>query len=335
MTPGPVMLDLDGLELTPEEAQLIRRPEVGGIIFFTRNYQSPEQLLALVQSIRAERPDIILAVDHEGGRVQRFRDGFTQLPAMGRLGKLYQQDQAQALALSRDCGWLMAAELLAYDIDLSFAPVLDIDSGLSEVIGDRAFGQTPDHIIALAGAFIEGMHEAGMITTGKHFPGHGNVEADSHHALPEDTRSADQIFALDIKPFAGLMTGLDAVMPAHVVYAALDAKPAGFSSYWIKQVLRQELGFDGVVFSDDLDMEGASFAGDYAQRTHAALEAGCDMVLICNNRPAAEQVLDAVAGIEPSPRLLRLKARSQLSRDALVADPRWQATCDQIAVLTV
>ncbi len=293
MALGPVMLDLAGIELQPEEREILQHPAVGGLILFSRNYEAPQQLKALMQQVREVAPEMLVAVDHEGGRVQRFRQGFTELPAMGALFELAGGQLKDAQQLSEACGLIMAAELTAFDIDFSFAPVLDLN-GISEVIGDRAFAASAEPVVALAGAFIDGMHRAGMSTTGKHFPGHGSVREDSHIAIPRDNRPATAINTLDLPPFAALIEQgkLDAIMPAHVIYTALDAAPAGFSNYWLQQILRQQLGFDGVIFSDDLTMDGASVIGDYPARTDAALSAGCDMVLVCNNRIAAEQVVD-------------------------------------------
>ena len=293
MTIGALMLDLQGTQLTEGEADTLRHPEVGGLILFSRNYDNPDQLRHLVHSIRSVRPDLIIAVDQEGGRVQRFRQGFTELPPMARLGQLYSNDPQHACSVAKELGWLMAAELRLYDIDISFAPVLDIDWKQSSIIGDRSFASEPQALIALASAFMEGMHEAGMAATGKHFPGHGWVVADSHLELPVDDRSELNIDSADLQPFKSLIAkGLDAIMPAHIVYSQVDMQPAGFSSYWLKEKLRKQLGFQGVIFSDDLTMEGASIAGSYPERCDKALEAGCDMVLVCNQPDAAIEVLN-------------------------------------------
>lgn len=306
------MLDIAGLELTAEDRELLLHPHAGGLILFARNFASREQVTELNRAIREIRPDLIIAVDQEGGRVQRFREGFVRLPAMRKLGRLYDNDNDAALSLAHDCGWLMAAEVLATGVDISFAPVLDIDAGISRVIDDRAFHSKPAHLITLARAFIAGMHEAGMAATGKHFPGHGSVAADSHVDLPVDERDLDSLRALDLQPFAALCPELEGIMPAHVLYPAVDAQPAGFSPFWLQQILRSEFGFNGVIFSDDLSMEGATMAGSFSDRTHAALDAGCDMVLVCNNRPAALDVLNALATrntfTDPA-RMARLRGR--------------------------
>lgn len=306
---GPMMLDLSGYELTAEEKEKLEHPLLGGIILFTRNYHDKPQLKALVKQIRSTaRNDLVIAVDHEGGRVQRFRDGFSPIPAMGSLYQKAGRDIHKAQHYSDQFGWLMAVELLACDIDISFAPVLDIH-GVSEVIGDRSFDANQDIIVALASHFMQGMRRAGMKTTGKHFPGHGNVKEDSHIALPVDKRSKDTIFAEDMRVFTDIheLGLLDAVMPAHVIYPDVDALPAGFSQVWVQQILRHQLKFDGVVFSDDLSMQGAAHIGSFVDRAQTALQAGCDMVLVCNDIVASEQVLDGVSNNYPvSSRIARM-----------------------------
>lgn len=286
-----VMLDIEGTSLTAEDREVLRHPATGGVIIFARNIEFKAQLCGLLSSIREVNPDLLIAVDQEGGRVQRLQDGVVRLPAMRRIGECFTGDQAQVASYC--LGRLMASEMLAIGFDISFAPVLDIDHGHSEIIGDRSFGRTADEVITLASAFIKGMNEAGMAATGKHFPGHGHVVADSHLALPVDERSKADIFAADIRPFAELSHLLAGVMPAHVVYRQVDDKPAGFSSVWLQGILRQQLQFKGVIFSDDLSMEGAKSVGSTAAATHAALDAGCDMVLVCNDRAAALEALEA------------------------------------------
>jgi len=326
MSLGPLMVDVNGLSLTPDDAQLLAHAQVGGLILFARNYESPVQLGRLIAQVRAVRADIIIAVDQEGGRVQRLQKGFTRLPPMRRLGAFYDSQPEQALTLAKQTGWLMAAEVLAEGIDLSFAPVLDVDSGISDVIGDRAFASGAKEIIAISAAFIEGMHEAGMVATAKHYPGHGHVAADSHVAIPVDERCYEEIERTDLQPFKALCSSYDAVMPAHIIYASVDAQPAGFSSYWLQTLLRQTMNFDGVIFSDDLSMEGASVAGGFPERADAALAAGCDMVLVCNNRPAALEVLEHLAKkpLVPSHRLSRLVGAGRMSREELRASEQWQ-----------
>jgi beta-N-acetylhexosaminidase len=293
---GPVMVDVAGLELAPEEREMLAHPLVGGVILFARNYRSPAQLDALAASIHALRdPPLLIAVDHEGGRVQRFIEGFTRLPPMRALGRIYDREPALAANLASAVGVVLAGELRAHGVDLSFTPVLDIDFGASSVIGDRAFHATAAGVAALAGGLVAGMARMGMGAVGKHFPGHGFVRADSHHEVPVDERDLAAIEATDLAPYRALVgRGLSGVMPAHVIYPQIDARPAGFSPVWLKDILRGRLGFDGVVFSDDLSMEGARVAGGIVERGHAALSAGCDMVLVCNAREAALRLLDGL-----------------------------------------
>lgn len=317
---GSLMVDVAGTWLTAEDRHLLRQPEVAGLIIFARNIEHPRQVRELTAAIRAVRPELILAVDQEGGRVQRLRQGFVRLPAMRELAH-----HADAVGLAEHCGWLMAAEVLAVGLDLSFAPVLDLDHGHSAVVGTRAFEGDPERATALAGAFIRGMNAAGMAACGKHFPGHGWAEADSHVAIPTDERSLEQIRACDLVPFARLAGQLAAVMPAHVIYPQVDGNPAGFSRRWLQDILRGELGFEGVIFSDDLSMAGAHVVGDAASRIEAALSAGCDMGLVCNDRAAAELALSAAQrmGVQPSPRIAAM--RGQAFADVEYRQhPRWQ-----------
>jgi len=294
MTRGPVMCDLEGLTLSSAEKDLLLHPYVGGIILFARNYTSPQQVTELTQQMRQVRPDLLIAVDQEGGRVQRFREGFTRLPPMQLLGKKYQAHGDFALTLAKNCGWVMASEVRACGVDLSFAPVLDVDSDYSSIIGDRAFSDKAQEVVAVAGAFIDGMHAAGMGAVGKHFPGHGAVVADSHLETPFDHRDFAPIEQRDLLPFAQLVQKLDGIMPAHLVYSKVCDKPAVFSEFWLKNILRKKLGFKGVIFSDDLCMEGAAMIGDYSQRAREALQAGCDMVLVCNNRAASLEIINTL-----------------------------------------
>ena len=310
---GPVILDLSGQALADEDRARLLHPLVGGVIHFARHYASPEQLRALNAEIRALRPELLIAVDHEGGRVQRFRDGFTALPAMRTLGEQWDRDPDGALAAANAIGRTMAAELTGHGLDFSFAPVLDLDHGGSSVIGNRAFHRDPWATAQLAAALIAGMREHGMASVGKHFPGHGFVRADSHLEMPVDERPFAAIESDDLIPFAQLIgAGLDAVMPAHVIYPAVDAQPAGYSARWLQEILRGQLGFDGMIFSDDLGMAGAHGAGDMLARADLALAAGCDMVLVCNDLPAADALL---AGWQPAvpPDLLRRAARMRVA----------------------
>ncbi len=333
MAIAPLMLDLHGIELSKEEIELLQHPLTGGIILFGRNYESTEQLSVLVDSIRksANKP-FLISVDHEGGRVQRFKSEFTRLPAVA---KISEYDHARQRAYHH--GWLMAAELRAMDIDFSFAPVLDVNYGVSEVIGDRSFHKEPQTISLLAKEYISGMHDAGMASTGKHFPGHGAVAEDSHHDIPIDRRTRDEIWENDILPFAELIeAGLDAVMPAHIIYEKLDDKPAGFSAYWLQEVLRKQLNFAGVIFSDDLSMQGASVMGGYAERAEAAMQAGCDMILLCNNREGAIDVLDHAnikQGSTSAQRLDRMRGKSFMNRSALLDTRRWAEAVEDISAI--
>jgi beta-N-acetylhexosaminidase len=320
------MIDIAGKALSDLDRARLSHPLVGGVILFTRNYESPEQLAALCAEIHALRtPALPIAVDHEGGRVQRFRPGFSLLPAMRRLGEWWDGSPRATVESARMLGFVLAGELRACGVDLSFAPVLDLDWGRSGVIGDRAFHGDPQAVTELAGGLIVGMREAGMACCGKHFPGHGWVSADSHVAIPVDERALDEI-ETDLKPFRALK--LDAVMPAHVIYPQVDSRPAGFSPIWLGK-LRNELGFDGVIFSDDLSMEGASVAGDIVARVQAAWDAGCDMLLICNAPDAVGEVLarwSPPADPVRADRVARLLPRQPaLSRAELEGDVTWQA----------
>jgi beta-N-acetylhexosaminidase len=332
MTLGPLMIDVAGTELTAEDQSLLAHPLVGGCILFTRNFGNIEQLETLVASIRAVRtPSLLVAVDHEGGRVQRFRKDFTVLPPMRTIGRQYDIDAGAGKQLARQCGWLLAAELLAVGIDISFAPVVDLDYGVSSVIGDRAFHRDPQVVSELAIAFANGMREAGMTATAKHFPGHGAVVPDSHVAMPVDRRPLADMDQ-DLYPYQRLIdNGLASVMAAHVVFAEVDPLPAGFSRKWLQDELRGRMGFGGAIFSDDLSMAGAGIVGDMPERVRAALAAGCDIVPICNNRQGVLQVIESLQGSgDPLShiRLARLRGRQDIDRVALRGSADWQA-CEQ------
>lgn len=305
---GPVMLDVLGKQLTPEDEARLRQPLVGGVILFARNYESPAQLAELTASIRALRtPPLLIAVDHEGGRVQRFREGFTRIPPMRELGREWDAHPKRARHLAQQVGFVLASELRACGVDFSFTPVLDVDYGASCVIGDRAFHSDPQAIAELAHSLLLGLKQGGMPTVGKHFPGHGFVCADSHLEIPVDERSYTDIELRDLVPFRQLVSyGLTAVMPAHVIYPSVDPRPAGFSKVWLKDILRGELNFEGCIFSDDLSMEGATVAGGIVQRAEAALNAGCDVVLVCNRPDSADELLSGLKWAMPPQSRARL-----------------------------
>ncbi|MDT0602570.1 beta-N-acetylhexosaminidase [Thalassotalea castellviae] len=326
---GPIMMDVLGTSLTEEDKELLSHPLIGGLILFTRNFQSPEQLTELVKNIRAAaKKPLLIAVDHEGGRVQRFRDGFSIIPAMGKLIEYADQDIKKAQQFAQQSGALMALEVQAVGIDISFAPVLDIN-GISEVIGQRSFHRQPEIVTPLAQSFIEGMHSVGMKATGKHFPGHGSVQADSHVNLPIDNRSLAEITCQDLIPFQQLIASnnVDALMPAHVIYPDVDNKSVGFSRIWLQDILRNQLKFNGVIFSDDLSMEAAGSIGGYVERSEAAQEAGCDMLLLCNNRQALINVIDnarLIHNVASEKRIAQMLKTSDFSWQAMQQQPMWQ-----------
>jgi len=333
---GPVMFNVQGIELTPSERDYLQHPLTGGVILFDQNYETPEQLERLIQEIHSTRePPLLVAVDQEGGRVQRFRNGFTPLPAARVFGQLYDDNRQRAKRLAEACGWLMAAELRAVGVDLSFAPVLDLDRGLSEVIGDRAYHSDPEAVADIARSYMNGMSQAGMAATGKHFPGHGSVPGDSHLVLPADGREYADIYNEDLVAFERMIHyGLAAMMVAHVVYPRVDSQAASFSRLWIQRELRGRLGFQGVVFSDDLSMAGAKTAGNAPERARAALTAGCDMIIVCHDVAATEQIL---GGLEPQDdptshlRLIRMHGQQAPGRTQLAADERHQQAVRMIA----
>ncbi len=338
---GCIMLDVAGTALTEEEAQRLRHPLVGGVILFSRNYQSPSQLRALTAAIHAVRtPPLLIAVDHEGGRVQRFREGFTKLPAMRELGKVWDADPARARHLAQQVGWVLAAELRACGVDFSFTPVLDMDYGRSGVIGNRAFHRNENAIFELALALQLGLQRGGMPSVGKHFPGHGYVEADSHLDIPRDERDLFDLELGDLIPFRRMIAnGLTAIMPAHVIYPRVDARPAGFSPFWLQSVLRERLHFQGCIFSDDLSMEGASVAGDVVQRAQAAFQAGCDMALVCNDPVAAEFLLRNLHHDMPAAsraRLIQMHGKpNPPSLDKLHEFPAFRQALDEVSTIGV
>jgi beta-N-acetylhexosaminidase len=327
--PGPVMLDIAGIDLTAIEREMLAHPSTGGVILFARNYYSPEQISSLIELIRASRQGpLLIAVDQEGGRVQRFKQGFSLLPPASYYVNSALNSEQGALENTQAAGWLMAAELLSVGVDFSFAPILDIEAGISKVIGDRAFADDKDRVCNFATAFRTGMRSAGMSAVGKHFPGHGNVALDSHLDLPQDPRSLELIEQHDLVPFWHLIKqGLEGIMTAHILYPEVDDKPATYSTRWITEILRQQLNFNGVIFTDDLNMGGAAFAATFGERANLALTAGCDMVLICNNPDAAADILDHLPitrDEQRTQRLLTMLHSSSFSRDELFASTRWQ-----------
>jgi beta-N-acetylhexosaminidase len=331
------MVDIAGTELSVEDTRVLAHPLVGSVLLFTRNYADLQQIAALTEAIRAVRsPHLLIAVDHEGGRVQRFREGFTRLPAARLLGRQYDEDRRDGLALAQSVGWLLASELRAVGVDFSFAPCADLDYGVSEIIGDRAFHSDPDSVAALAVATLSGMREAGMAAVAKHFPGHGAVVADSHVALPVDRREFADLEG-DIRPYRPLIdNNVPGIMAAHVVFPAIDALPASLSKRWITGVLRGELGFHGCVFADDLSMAGAVAFGNVVERAELAIAAGCDVLPICNDRHSVELALDrlgvdAVSAASQA-RLVRMRARGEAPAD-LHGNRHWQETAARIAAL--
>jgi beta-N-acetylhexosaminidase len=336
MSLGPLMIDLEGTAVSPEERALLRHPLVGGVILFARNYLNPTQLTDLVRAIHAERsPPLIVGVDQEGGRVQRFREGFSRLPPARRIGREFDLDPKAGVTLARALGWLMAAELRAHGVDISFAPCVDLDYGVNEAIGERSFHASADGVSQLAGAWMHGMREAGMAATAKHFPGHGAVVADSHLTLPVDRRPLADLNP-ELTPYRRLIAnGLPAVMVAHILFPAVDRDPSSLSRLWIRDVLRGELGFQGVVFADDLSMKGAAAYGDILTRCRQALAAGCDMLPVCNHRPSVIELLDRL-DCEPQPasslRLVRLHGRTAPpGRAALEQLPEWTRARELLA----
>ena len=335
------MLDLRGVELQADEREMLQHPLVGGVILFARNYRDPETLISLTSRIHELRsPPLLIAVDHEGGRVQRFHQGFTRLPPSRCFGALYGTDANRALTLVEQTGWLLASELLAVGVDLSFTPVLDLASGISSFLGNRAYHRSPEVVARLGQRQMKGMRAAGMMAVGKHFPGHGNVKGDSHHEVPVDDRGYGAISMADLLPFERLINaGLGAIMPAHVIYSQVDKKPAGFSQLWLKQMLRGRLNFQGVIFSDDISMAGAEVAGSYTERAYSALDAGCDMVLVCNNQAAAGALLDELkVNVDPASqlRLMRMHGSGPgLSYDELRVNERRSRIVDEVSDLDV
>lgn len=330
---GRLMLDVDGLVLSSDDRQLLANPQVGGVILFARNILSREQVCTLVAEIRSCSKNILIAVDQEGGRVQRFSHGFTKIPSMQQVGDLVESAGSEGVALSRELGWLMASEVLACGLDISFAPVLDVDRDTSSIIGDRAFSDQPKKVITAAAAFIEGMQDAGMASTGKHFPGHGGVIADSHLEAPVDNRSWDQLKRHDLMPFQSLAKTLSGIMPAHITFPSIDPDSVGFSVFWLKEVLREQLGFSGVIFSDDLSMKAADIVGSYVDKAKAALAAGCDMILVCNDRKGAREVLSYMEyqQISMSALIESMRPNKSVNWAELERSPRRKVVIEKLA----
>jgi len=338
MTLGPLMVDLEGTRISEREKTLLQKPEVGGLILFTRNFESVEQITALVEEVHNIRdPRLLVAIDHEGGRVQRFHDGFSRIPPAACYAKTAKDDLSKSRLLAENAGWLMAIELRACGIDFSFAPVLDLAHGLSGVIGDRAFHSKPATVSTLAYAFMHGMNRAGMQAVGKHFPGHGGVVEDSHIAMPVDHRELEELLRSDIQPFENMIENhLAAIMPAHVIYDKVDEKPAGYSNFWINDILRKRFHFQGAIFSDDLSMEAAGIAGGFGERADAALNAGCDMALVCNHLDGAIEAADYIKGYNnpvSQLRLVRMHGEGEISWQQLRQDEYWQQVSEQVVAL--
>jgi len=331
---GPIMTDVSGVVLTDEDRELLEHPAIGGVILFSRNYVDDQQLRDLVGSVAALRtPSLLIAIDQEGGRVQRFADGFTRLPPLRWFGQQFNLDPAAARSLAHKAAWIMAVELLEFGIDFSFAPVVDIDWGLSEVIGDRAFHADPEVVSSLALSYTQGMRAAGMASVAKHFPGHGGVAADSHVSLPEDHRPYTDLIE-DLKPYQCLIDhGLQGIMPAHVRYTEVDQQIASMSEYWLRTELRENLGYKGAVFSDDLSMAGAGVVGEVPERVVTTIKAGSDMVLICNDRDAVVATLDATEGLhQPTSqaRLIAMRPAGEAKDASLVGTSAWQNAVDEL-----
>jgi beta-N-acetylhexosaminidase len=329
---GRLMLDLDSSSLTNEEKTLLQNPHVGGVILFSRNIVSKNQVMSLCHQIAGVNPNLLIAVDQEGGRVQRLIDGYTVLPSMQKLGKFVAQDKDNGLILASNLGWLMASEVIASGLDISFAPVLDLDLDRSSIIGDRSFGDNPKTVINIANSFINGMNEAGMKAVGKHFPGHGGIHADTHLSYSEDLRSLDDLQQHDLIPFHELHNRLGGIMTAHIAFPEIDNNIATFSKYWLQNTLREKMKFKGEIFSDDLSMKGTDFVGGIDHKVQKALESGCTMILICNDRSAALQALRFMEkqNISYSPTLISLKASKKVSWDKLENDPRRKDIINQI-----
>ena len=321
---GRLMVDIEGISLSDDDIALIKNPHVGGLILFERNFQSRQQLNSLCAAIKNIKDEILIAVDHEGGRVQRFKDDFTHIPSMQSLGDFVKKHPIDGIDLAKDIGWLLASELISSGIDISFTPVLDIDRDRSTIIGNRSFGDDPQLVIDVAEALIEGMKDAGMAATGKHFPGHGGIAEDSHIEAPIDNRTLEELFEHDLKPYIVLQDLLGGIMSAHLTFPNIDSDSVGFSFFWLTTILRQQLGFNGVIFSDDLSMKGADIAGNYSDKARMALEAGCDMILVCNNRLGSKEVIEYLAenGISKTSKINTMLKNNEIEWNELKNHPR-------------
>jgi beta-N-acetylhexosaminidase len=329
------MLDLDGTSLTQEENKLLLNQNVGGVILFARNISSRNQVQELCKEIRQINPGLLIAVDQEGGRVQRLKEGYTNLPSMQKLASFLNSDIDKNIPFATDLGWLMASEVIASGLDISFAPVLDLDDSRSSVIGDRSIGDNPERVIVIASAFIEGMNQAGMQATGKHFPGHGGIFADSHIAFSQDTRSLSDIESHDLLPFSALKAQLGAIMTAHISFTNIDKEIATFSTFWLQEILRKKIGFTGIILSDDLSMKGSDHVGGIEAKVSKALDSGCNMVLICNDRPAAIEAINFLEKekISQSHKITRLKASKSISWTDLEKDSRRKDIIDKLNII--
>ncbi len=332
---GRLMLDLEGMSLSKEENEILLNPHVGGVILFAKNISSRDQVQELCGEIKQINPQLLIAVDQEGGRVQRLKEGYTILPTMQKLTAFLNSDSDKNFHLATDLGWLMASEVIASGIDISFAPVLDLDDSRSSVIGDRSIGDNPDHVIAIASAFIKGMNQAGMQATGKHFPGHGGIFADSHLTFSEDTRSLSELEIHDLLPFDSLKHQLGGIMTAHISFSNIDKEIATFSKFWLQDILRNKIGFAGAIFSDDLSMKGSDYVGGIEAKVGKALESGCNMVLVCNDRAAAKKAINFLeeAKISQSHKITELKASQSISWEDLEKDTRRIDIIDKLNIL--
>jgi len=332
--PKKLMLDLDGISLTDQEVTLLTNPFVAGIVLFSRNFKTKSQLQSLCKEIKSINPALLIAVDHEGGRVQRFKRGYTKIPSMHQLTNYCMKNNFKNISLAQDIGWVMASEVIASGIDLSFAPVLDLDLTRSSIIGDRSFGDAPDVAIKIASAFIDGVNEAGMKAIGKHFPGHGGIHADSHLEFAEDPRTLDELEMHDLLPFDNLKDKLGGIMTAHISFSKIDRNIVTFSKFWLSKILRKKMNYQGIIFSDDLSMKGANYKGSIAQKIKQSFDAGCNILLICNDRPTALEALNFMKenNYEPAGNLAILKASKSTSWDALEKDPRRQQVRERLKI---